>query len=232
MQDAEKKVAGEAAATMVAHGMTLGLGTGTTVDFFLRALGELVRSGMKVRGVATSERTARLCHQLGIELLDFESVDEIDLSVDGADEVDDELRMIKGGGGALLREKMVAVASRHIVIIVDSSKIVPVLGNFPVPVEVIRFGHHQVERRLLERSLSCKLRLSRDDPYITDNGHYILDCHLGAISDPVATEASLKSISGVVDTGLFVNLCHTLIIGRGTHAEIRRKNLSRLVLEE
>ncbi|MFN3076099.1 MAG: ribose-5-phosphate isomerase RpiA [Alphaproteobacteria bacterium] len=223
MNEVEKKAAGEAAADMVRDGMTLGLGSGTTVDYFLRALGERVLGGMRIRGVPTSERTAHLCRRLGIDLLDFTSVDEVDLTVDGADEVDDSFRMIKGGGGALLREKMVAIASRQIAIVVDSSKLVTSLGNFPLAVEVTRFGHHLVERKLRERGIPCRLRISGDDPYITDNGHYILDCRMGIIEDPIRTEAGLKGMNGIVATGLFIGLCDTLIVGRGKDVEIRRR---------
>ncbi|MEO5373940.1 MAG: ribose-5-phosphate isomerase RpiA [Alphaproteobacteria bacterium] len=225
MQNQEKKLAGEAAADMVRNGMTLGLGTGSTVAFFLRALGEKVKSGMKVRGVPTSERTANLCHQLGIELLDFASVDTIDLCVDGADEVDREFRIIKGGGGALLREKIVALASRRNVIIVDSSKMVDRLGAFPLPVEVVRFGHHHVARRLREKGVIVQLRITGDDPYITDNGHYILDCRMGLLDDPAVTEAELKSMTGVVDTGLFIGHCNTVIIGKGNEIFTRHREV-------
>lgn len=223
MQDHEKKVAGEAAAELVRDGMTLGLGTGSTVKYFLHALGEKVRNGMKVRGVPTSERTASLCHQLGIELLDFSSVDTLDLCVDGADEIDHDFRMIKGGGGALLREKVVATVARENVIIIDSSKLVDRLGSFPVPVEVVRFGYLHLERRLRARGFDLQLRISGDDPYITDNGHYILDCRMGTIADPSALEADLKTMTGVVDTGLFIGFCHTVIVGRGNEAILRRK---------
>ncbi|MBF0130052.1 MAG: ribose-5-phosphate isomerase RpiA [Alphaproteobacteria bacterium] len=223
MQNDEKRIAGEAAVELVRDGMTLGLGTGSTVAFFLKALGEKVRLGMKVRGVPTSERTAHLCHQLGIELLDFASVDRLDLNVDGADEVDHDFRMIKGGGGALLREKLVALASRRNVIIADSSKAVERLGAFPLPVEIVRFGHHQIKRRIEEMGVRSTLRITGDDPYITDNGHYILDCQTGPIPDPAALEAWLKSVTGVVDTGLFLCHCHTLIIGKGDEAIRRNK---------
>lgn len=218
MQDDEKKTAGEAAVELVRDGMTLGLGTGSTVAYFLKALGKKVQNGMNVRGVPTSERTAHLCHQLGIGLVDFASVESLDLTVDGADEVDHDFRMIKGGGGALLREKIVALASKRNVIIADSSKVVERIGTFPLPVEIIRFGYQQVERRIEEMGVKPTLRISGDDPYITDNGHYILDCRTGPIDDPKALEAQLKSLTGVVDTGLFLTHCHTLIIGMGNGA--------------
>ncbi|MBF0562511.1 MAG: ribose-5-phosphate isomerase RpiA [Alphaproteobacteria bacterium] len=227
MHEIEKKAAGKAAAAMVEDGMLLGLGTGSTVDFFLRALGERVADGLMVRGVASSLRTAHLCKRLHIEMLDLASVNEVDLCVDGADELDRQFHMIKGGGGALLREKMVASIARHVTIIVDSTKLVTTLGAFPLPVEVNCFGYQLVERRLRALGIAPRLRLSDNAPYLTDNGHYILDCSMGAIPDPVGLEAKLKSLTGVIDTGLFLGLCHTAIIGRGTEVEIRRRDFEK-----
>lgn len=220
MQNVEKRVAAEGALQLVRDGMTLGLGTGSTVAYFLKALSE---KGLKIRGVPTSERTATQCRALGIELLDIHSVTTLDLTVDGADEVDHKFRMIKGGGGALLREKLVAEISQHVAIIIDSSKLVDVLGDFPLPVEVVRFGYQQVERRLKDMGVDLRLRFVGDDPYTTDNGHYILDCRLGAIGDPDALAKELKAITGIVDTGLFLNHCDTLIIGKGNDLVVRRK---------
>ncbi len=224
MQNQEKKVAGEAAAALVTGGMTLGLGTGSTVAFFLNALGEKIRQGMKVRGVPTSEQTAALCHALGIELRDIHSVDRLDLTIDGADEIDHQFRMIKGGGGALLREKIVAEISERVAIVVDSTKFVKRLGVFPVPVEVVRFGYQQVRNRLAAMGIAAKLRFTGDDPYTTDNGHYILDCPMGSIHEPEALAAEVKALTGVVETGLFMNHCHTLIIGKGAEAIVRSKD--------
>lgn len=225
MQTRDKKIAGEAAVALVRDGMILGLGTGSTVAFFLEALGEKIRQGMKVRGVPTSQRTAAYCHSLGIELLDNCSVERLDLTVDGADEIDYKFCMIKGGGGALLREKIVAEISERVVIIVDSTKVVKRLGAFPVPLEVVRFGYQQVQRRLSDMGITATLRSDGDSPYTTDNGHYILDCYTGFIDEPEALGARLKAITGVVDSGLFTNHCHTLIIGSGTKAVLRSREI-------
>ncbi len=223
MQEAEKKAAGQAAAGLVSDGMTLGLGTGSTVDHFLVALGDRVREGLRVSGIPTSERTAARCRELGIALTGFASVDRIDLTVDGADEIDGRLDMIKGGGGALLREKIVASAAGRVAIIVDSGKVVDALGAFPVPVEVTRFGHEWVEQKLRVGGIECGLRMAGDDPYVTDNDHYILDCRMGRIEDAPALDAEIQAIPGVVETGLFVGLCHTLIVGRGDTAEFHER---------
>ncbi|KAF0115870.1 MAG: ribose 5-phosphate isomerase A [Rhodospirillaceae bacterium] len=223
MRNREKKVAGEAAAALVEEGMTLGLGTGSTVAFFLDALGERVRGGMNVRGVPTSEQTAAVCHARGIALLDIHSVDRLDLTIDGADEIDPRFRMIKGGGGALLREKIVAEISERVVIVVDSAKVVEWLGAFPVPVEVVRFGCQHVQRHLAGMGIAAKLRSNGDAPYTTDNGHYILDCAMGLLDEPEGLAARVKAMTGVVECGLFMNHCHTLIIGTETGAIVRTK---------
>ncbi len=222
-QDINKQMAGAAAAEMVEDGMVLGLGTGSTVNFFLRALGEKVAAGMRVAGIPTSERTATLCREVGIGLLDFAEVGRLDLAVDGADEIDPDFHMIKGGGGALLREKMVAAAADRVVIAVDPSKRVESLGAFPLPVEVVPFGHQQVERRLDAMGISYRLRLADGKPYVTDNGNLILDCGMGDIDDPRALHDSLNAITGVVDNGLFIDLCHCLIVGADGRVEVIEK---------
>ncbi|VBB69752.1 Ribose 5-phosphate isomerase A [invertebrate metagenome] len=224
MQKQEKKIAGEAAAALVEAGMVLGLGTGSTVTFFLEALSKKIQQGMKVRGVPTSDWTATLCRPLGIELLDIHSVDRLDLTVDGADEIDHKFRMIKGGGGALLREKIIAEISERVVIIVDSTKLVDLLGIFPLPVEVIRFGYKHVQSRLADMGIVATLRFSGGKPYITDNGHYILDCPTGLIHEPELLSSQLKAVTGVVDSGLFTNHCHTLILGKEDTVILRSKD--------
>ena len=223
MQNREKKAAGEAAVALVEEGMILGLGTGSTVAFFLDALGEKVRGGMRVHGVPTSGKTSAACHTLGIALLDIHSVEWLDLTVDGADEIDPRFRMIKGGGGALLREKIVAEMSRRVVIIVDSGKTVERLGAFPVPVEVTRFGFQHVQRRLADMGIAAKLRSRGDTHDTTDNGNYILDCAVGLLDEPESLAARLKAMTGVVECGLFMNHCHTLIVGTETGAIVRTK---------
>ncbi|GAB6053484.1 ribose 5-phosphate isomerase A [Magnetospira thiophila] len=218
-QNTEKKLAGQAAAALVQDGMLVGLGTGSTVNYFLHSLGLRVKDGLKIKGLPTSERTAALCHELGIELIDFASVDKLDMAIDGADEIDGDFQMIKGGGGALLREKVVASAADHVVIMVDASKRVKTLGQFPLPVEIIKFGHQQVERRIQEMGIPYAMRLVEGQPYVTDNGNYILDCQMDSITDPRALNAQLNGITGVVDNGLFIDLCHTLVVATGDQVE-------------
>lgn len=220
-QDEEKRLAGIATADLVKEGMILGLGTGSTVECFLDALGEKVKAGMTVRGVPTSERTAAVCHDLGIEVLDFASVDELDLAIDGADEIDGNFQMIKGGGGALLREKVVASAAKQVAIMVDSSKVVETLGDFPLPVEIVRFGFQQTCYKLIKKGFEFDLRLAGENPYVTDNGNFILDIKMGpTITNPAGLHMDLTNTPGVVDTGLFIDLCHTLVIGQGTDVRI------------
>ncbi len=231
-QEKEKKMAGEAAALLVEDGMVLGLGTGSTVAFFLEALYPKVRDGMKVRGVPTSEGTATLCRKLGIELLESDRVKRLDLAVDGADEIDTRFRIIKGGGGALLREKIIAEISTKVVIIVDSAKTVNNLGKVPLPIEVVRFGYTQVQSRLMaDLNLAATLRFSAHTPYVTDNGNYILDCSTGLIHEPEILATQLKNITGVVESGLFINHCNTLIIGKGNETIVYSRENPEFVVQ-
>ncbi len=219
--DQEKQIAAAAAAEMVEDGMKIGLGTGSTINYFLESLGARVKKGLKVQGIPTSERTSVVCREQGIELLDFASVEKLDLAFDGADEVDTDFNMIKGGGGALMREKIVASAADRVVILVDSSKQVENLGSFPLPVEIIKFGFQQVERKFKAVGIDYTMRMTDyGQPYVTDNGNYILDCTMGEIIAPYAMAEKLKLITGVVDSGLFINLCDVLVIGRGKNVEM------------
>jgi len=212
--DTLKRLAGERAASYVQDGMALGLGSGTTVRFFLHALAERVRQGLKVRCIPTSTATAALARELGIPLDDFNTLTELDLTVDGADEVDPECNLIKGGGGALLREKVVAAASRRVYIIVDETKLKPHLGGFPLPVEVVPFGWEATRRKLEALGCRAELRLHDEEPFITENGNYILDCHFERIDDPAKLEQEITLIPGVVESGLFVGMADKVIIGR------------------
>ncbi|MGB0747755.1 MAG: ribose-5-phosphate isomerase RpiA [Magnetospiraceae bacterium] len=220
VQDQEKRAAGEAAAELVKDGMLLGIGTGSTVAFFIDALGARVAAGLSVSGIPTSEATAAHCTRLGIPLVDFKEVSRLDLTVDGADEVDQNFQMIKGGGGALLREKLVAEAANHVAIIADSSKRVETLGAFPLPVEIVRFAHEQTCRRIAALGIEFNIRQIAGIEFITDNGNLILDCRMASIPDPIGLHKKLIEITGVVETGLFINLCQTLVIGRGTDTEV------------
>lgn len=211
MSDQLKRQAAEAALEEVTPGMRLGIGTGSTAEQFVRALAEKVQGGLSVIGVPTSERTAALCRELGVPLATLEDCPELDLTVDGADELDPKLRLIKGGGGALLREKIVATASRRMIVIADASKKVARLGAFALPVEVVPFGL-RVTRNAVARALSNLgydapiLLRGGDTPFVTDGGHHILDIDLREITDPEALSRSLLDIPGVVDHGLFLGI--------------------------
>ena len=210
-----KRDAAERAVEAVEDGMVLGLGTGSTATLAIEALGRRVQGGLDVIGIPTSEATAALARRLGIKLTDFASHDTIDLTIDGADAVDrTTLHLIKGLGGALLREKIVASASRRMLVMVDESKLAaPFGGHCPVPVEITRFGWQSTERRLAALDGAPKLRHGPDgQPLITDGGNFILDCAFGAIADAAALEARIKALVGVIETGLFINLATEVII--------------------
>ncbi|GGA03169.1 ribose-5-phosphate isomerase A [Paenibacillus marchantiophytorum] len=209
----KKKLAGEQAATYIEEGMILGLGTGSTVYWTIQKLGELVKQGLKIKGIPTSKATEHLARELGIPILDISEVQEIDLTIDGADEVNPDFALIKGGGGALFREKMVASLSRRLLIVVDDSKVVSTLGKFPLPVEVVPFGWEITSRNIARLGCSPKLRLHTAGPFITDNGNYILDCYFTEIQHPELLNEQLTKIIGVVETGLFVNMAEMIIVG-------------------
>jgi ribose 5-phosphate isomerase A len=213
----QKQAAAEAAVALIEDGMVLGLGTGTTAKLLVDALGRRIRDEkLRMTAVATSVRTEEQARALGITLTSFASVSALDLAIDGADEVEDgTLRLIKGLGGALLREKIVAQAARRFVVVVDASKAVSRLGErSPVPVEVVRFGHEVTARRLAALSGSPVLRAGSDGkPFITDNGNLIYDCHTGPLADPRAFGSALKSIAGVVESGLFLDGVEQVIVG-------------------
>lgn len=202
----------------VENGMRLGIGTGSTAEEFVRLLAEKVSEGLEVRGVPTSERTARLCLELGVPLNSLDELPELDLTIDGADEVDSRLQLVKGGGGALLREKIVAAASQRMIVIADETKVVDALGAFPLPIEVNPFGlvstRIAIERVASRLGLTGEIhqRKAGENFYRTDGGHYILDASFGRISDAEALASSLNAIPGVVEHGLFINLASLAII--------------------
>ncbi|QRM55688.1 ribose-5-phosphate isomerase RpiA [Sinorhizobium sp. BG8] len=219
MDAREMKIkAAEAALAHVDDGMRLGIGTGSTAEEFVRLLAEKVAAGLRVQGVPTSERTARLCVELGVPLKSLDELPELDLTIDGADEVDGELRLIKGGGGALLREKIVAAASKTMIVIADETKVVETLGAFKLPIEVNPFG--LVATRIAVEKVASRLGLSGeiavrnsgDGAFMTDGGHYILDASFGRIPDADALANALNYIPGVVEHGLFINLASLAII--------------------
>jgi ribose 5-phosphate isomerase A len=226
--DQEKELAARASLQFVRDGDVVGLGSGSTAAYAVRYLGERVRAGMKIRGIATSVQTQNLAASVGIPLTTLEEVQRIDVTIDGADEFDPELRLIKGGGGALLHEKIVASASRQVIIIADSSKQVCVLGKVPLPVEVIRFGEALVSEKISVLGATVRLRKDKaGKPFITDEGNHILDCHFGQIPDPPALAHTLSEIPGVVEHGLFINLADLMLLGKGSEVlEFRREPLT------
>ena len=216
MSDKLKEIAARKAVEYVRDGMVVGLGTGSSANFAIKALGERVAEGLSVVTVATSEASAGLGEQVGLEIGSLEDNPVIDVTIDGADEVDPQLELIKGLGGALLREKIVASASTHEIIIVDPTKLVSQLGTrSPLPVEVVPFGWAPVRHRLMELALGVELRkAAAGETFVTDNGNFILDCRFEGIAYPSALERSINSIPGVVENGLFVGLAHTIVIAR------------------
>lgn len=214
-QDEAKRIAAEHACRYVEDGMTVGLGTGSTADFMVRHLGERVAKGMRIRGVPTSLKTEELARKVGIPLATLDEVDHIDVTIDGADEVDPKLDLIKGLGGALLREKVVASITRRQVIVVDPSKIVPRLGSrSPLPVEVLPFGASVVAKRLKARGLDPRLRVKDGKTFVTDNGNHVLDVHFAdGIADARAMERDLNTTPGVVENGLFLGITWKVVIG-------------------
>lgn len=221
--DRAKCAAACRAADFVEGGMKVGLGTGSTAAFLIRRLGERWREeGLRFRGVPTSTRTADLAREEGIEVVTLEEARWLDLTIDGADEVDGSLNLIKGGGGALLQEKIVATASDRMVVIADAGKRVETLGAFPLPVEVVPFGW-TATRALIEEVLvgmdvlgrTTSLRMNGDMPFVTDEGHYIIDLHLNRIGNARQLSLVLNQIPGVVENGLFLDICDTLVMGHG-----------------
>jgi len=212
----------EHALTMIHDNAVVGLGSGRAATAFIKALGGLVRQGLHVRGVPTSEGSARLARELGIPLATFEEVEALDIDVDGADEVDPQLDLIKGLGGALVREKIVAAASRRVVILVGSEKLVPVLGSHGVlPVEVVPFALAPCRRRLSAMGFPSRLRQVDGKTFVTDNGNVILDLQVAPILDPPKFEQILLGIPGVVGTGLFLGMAHTVLIQNGDSIQVR-----------
>ncbi|HET9825325.1 MAG TPA: ribose-5-phosphate isomerase RpiA [Chitinophagaceae bacterium] len=210
-----KRNVGIYAADLAKQGMVIGLGSGSTVYWLIQELGKRVQQGLKISAVPTSKVTAQLAKEVGISLTDLNEVHALPLTIDGADEIDGKGQLIKGGGGALLQEKIVAGASAKLVIIADNSKLVRHLGKFPLPVEVIPFGYEHVQRRIVEMGICKKISLRKKDSdiFITDHHNYIMDCECENISDPIAFNISLHLIPGVVETGLFINMANQAVIG-------------------
>jgi ribose 5-phosphate isomerase A len=231
--DKAKFVAAKRAAEMVEDGMRVGLGTGSTAAWLVRCLGEMVRQdGLRITAVPTSSRTAALARDVGIKVVSLDEAKWLDMTIDGADEFDRDLNLIKGGGGAHLQEKIVATASDQMVVIADASKSVEQLGAFPLPLEVLPFGW-QSSQALLEETLvsmdvmgrSSTLRMNGEAPFVTDEGNYILDLHLNRIGNPRQLALVLNQIPGVIENGLFIDICDTVVIGYGDgRVEVRDIN--------
>ncbi len=229
MQDQEelKRLAGEKAAEQIEDGMIVGLGTGSTVEYTLRKIGKMVKDGLKIQGIPTSVHTKRIAKEENIPLTTLNENPEIDLTIDGADEVDSYLNLIKGGGGALTREKIIAFNSKKVIIVVDDSKVVKCLGiDFPLPVEVVKFGWKATKKALEQfgwkpaeerrEEVACTVELREimeGEPFITDNGNYILDCEFQRIDQPEELGIAMNNVPGVVETGLFIGLADEVIVG-------------------
>jgi ribose 5-phosphate isomerase A len=212
--NAAKRAAAFAAADLVQDGTTIGLGSGSTFVFVLERLAARIKGGLKVQGVATSKATAAAAQTAGVPLLELDAVDRLDLAIDGADEVDPQKNLIKGGGGAHVRERIVAAAAKEMVVIVDEKKLVAVLGKaFLLPIEVLPFGWKQTEKRIAATGCKPALRQQDSKPFVTDNGNYVLDCKFDGIDDPAWLDEHLNALVGVVDHGLFVGMAGRVIVG-------------------
>ena len=218
--ESEKELVGRASARFVNEGNIVGLGTGSTAVYAVQAVADRVKGGLKILCIPTSVRTKDQATSLGIPLTTLDEHQEIDVTIDGADEIDPNLCLIKGGGGALLREKIIASASRKMVVIADSTKLVPVLGKFPLPVEVVGFARAVVAKKI--EAMGAEVSLRKDAAgkiYITDEGHHILDCKFGQIPDPPSLARKLSDIPGVMEHGLFIGLASLVLIGKGNVVE-------------
>jgi len=200
-----KRLPAEKAVTYLNDGMIVGLGTGSTTFFAIQKIGERVKAGLKIKAVASSDHSETLARELNIPLISFADVKQIDITIDGADEVDEQFNLIKGGGGALLREKILVYNSKKFLVIVDESKLVTQLGKFPLPVEAISFASNLTLAHLKKLGCDPRIRTDKNETYKTDNGNLIIDCQFNKIPDPKSLELQIKSIPGIVDTGLFMN---------------------------
>jgi ribose 5-phosphate isomerase A len=222
--DQEKEAAARASLRFVQDGQVVGLGTGSTAAYFIQLLGEQVKNGLRIRGIPSSEHSREQAASIGIPLTTLDECQAIDVTVDGADEVDPQLRLIKGGGGALLREKIVASATKQFVIVADATKLVPVLGKFPLPVEVIKFAEALVAKKIVALGAKVELRRTADGkPFLTDENNHILDCRFGQIPDAGGLARQLSDMPGVVEHGLFIDMASVVLVARGSEiVELRR----------
>lgn len=223
-QNEAKRRAAEYAIELVHDGQVIGLGTGSTAKFAIEGLGRRISGGLSINGVPTSVATENLARNVGIPLVDLNEVLGVDITIDGADEVDPDFNVIKGGGGALTREKLVATASKTRIILIDESKLVSNLGQSrSLPVEVLPFAWALSARKLCELGCTTTLRVQAGERFMTDNGNYILDCEFGPIADPAALESQIKLLPGVIESGLFIGLADTLVIGFLDRVEVNKR---------
>ncbi|MET0244221.1 MAG: ribose-5-phosphate isomerase RpiA [Flavitalea sp.] len=209
-----KKIAAEKATAYVVNDMIVGLGTGSTVFYAIQKLGEMVKEGLQIKTVSSSVQSKKIADELNIPSVEFSEIEHIDVYIDGADEVDPHHFLIKGGGGALLREKMIAYNSKRFVVVADESKVVNVLGKFPLPVEIVPFAYDLTLAHIRKLGSVAELRQKDGQNYISDNGNLIADCHFNAIPDPAVLNDKLHAIPGVVETGIFLNtIVSQVIIG-------------------
>jgi ribose 5-phosphate isomerase A len=219
----EKQIAAEYAVDYVEDGMIVGLGTGSTVAFMLNKLSQRVKTGLNIKAVSTSAATTKLATTLGIKISKLDEINEIDLTIDGADEVDENLNGIKGGGGALLYEKIVASISKKNIWIVDSTKLVKTLGKFPLPVEVVQYGSSHLLKEFEKKGYKSGFRNGGKNRFITDSNNYIIDLRMDRIEDPSVLDIKLKSYPGVVETGLFYNVADLVLAGVGDSVKVINK---------
>ena len=213
----EKEAAARASLRFIHDGQVVGLGTGSTAAYFIKLLAEQVKNGLRIRGIPTSDRSRELAQSLGIPLTTLDQCQEIAVTVDGADEVDPQLRLIKGGGGAMLREKIVASATKQMIVVADATKQVERLGKFPLPVEVIKFAQALVAKRITALGADVQLRTGNDgQPYVTDENNHVLDCRFGEIRDPDRLARELSEMPGIVEHGLFIGMASVALFARGS----------------
>lgn len=209
----QKQIAGEKAAEYIKDGMVVGLGTGSTAKYMVDKVGEMVKNGLNIQGVPTSRATEQQARELGIPLLSIDEVDHIDLAIDGVDEIDGGFNATKGGGGALFREKVVADLAKEVIWIMDESKLVESIGAFPLPLEVLPYGYKIVFKKMEDYGYNPKMRMKGDELFVTDNGNYIIDLHIGVPADIDEIRQKVNSVVGVLETGQFLKMCKRIIVG-------------------
>lgn len=218
--ESAKILAAQNSLEFVQDGMVVGLGSGSTATHFIKLLGGKVKRGLKIRGIPSSKASEDLAKSLSIPVIDFRQCAEIDVAIDGADEIGPHLALIKGGGGALLREKIVASAAKRFIVVADSSKVVPLLGKFPLPVEVIPMAAPLIEKKIRALGIRSRVRQAKSGgDYITDEGNLILDCECGEIQDPEALAAAIRAMVGVVEHGLFLDMAEMALVADGTEVK-------------